>query len=328
LVRADLDREEVDRRVSKIARAGPKRDRWEIGQAESKMPLKHVRTFRVRHYECNAFGHVNNVNYLRYMQEAAFDASAAAGYDMARYEEMGCHWLVRETDVEYLQPLRYGDSVEIKTWVADFRRVRSRRAYELRNAGTGELAAKGMTDWVYLDTETLRPVPIPEEMMAAFFPDGPPASVPPRSRFPSPGPTPREVFRQRRRVEWRDLDPAQHVNNAVYVSYIEDCGLKACAAYGWPQGRMQAESFSIVARRHQIEYQQPAVLDDEVEVVTWASDMKHATALRHFVITRVGDSAPVARARTLSVWIDMDSGRPIRIPQAFRADFAPNIYGA
>ena len=96
------------------------------------MPLTHVRTFRVRHYECDAYGHVNYANYLRYMQEAAFDASAAAGYDLDRYEAMGRHWLVRETDIEYLRPLRYGDTVQVKTWVADFRRIRSRRAYEFR----------------------------------------------------------------------------------------------------------------------------------------------------------------------------------------------------
>ena len=50
------------------------------------MPMTHVRTLRVRHYECDPYGHVNQANYLRYMQEAAFGASAAAGYDLARYE--------------------------------------------------------------------------------------------------------------------------------------------------------------------------------------------------------------------------------------------------
>jgi len=69
------------------------------------MPLTHVRTFRVRHYECDAYGYVKDANYLNYMQEAAFDASATAGYDLARYQAMGRYWLVRETDVEYLHPL-------------------------------------------------------------------------------------------------------------------------------------------------------------------------------------------------------------------------------
>ena len=60
------------------------------------MPLTHTRTFRVRYYECDAHGHLNNANYLRYMQETAFDASEAAGYDLARYEAMERLWLVRE----------------------------------------------------------------------------------------------------------------------------------------------------------------------------------------------------------------------------------------
>ena len=65
------------------------------------MPLVHTRNFRVRHYECDAYGHLNNANYLRYMQEAAFDASAAAGYGMLRYE----------ADRAPVAGARYGDRV-------------------------------------------------------------------------------------------------------------------------------------------------------------------------------------------------------------------------
>lgn len=291
------------------------------------MSLTHVRTFHVRLYECDAYGHVNNANYLRFMQESAIDASAAAGYDRARYAEMDRLWLVRETDIEYLQPLRYGDSVQIKTWVADFRRVRSRRAYEFRHTGSGALVARALTDWIFLDSATGRPTAIPREMMHAFFPEGPPQSAPPRTRFPSPPPPPPGVYRMRRRVEWRDLDETQHVNNAAYLAYLEDCGLQVCAAHGWPLARMQEEGFAIVARRHRIEYRQPALFDDELELTTWAYDMKHTSALRHFAIARVGDDAPVAQARTRWVWVNLETGRPIRIPEPFLADFAPNIAG-
>jgi acyl-CoA thioester hydrolase len=289
------------------------------------MPLTHVWTFRVRHYECDAYGHVNHTSYLRYMQEAAFEASAAAGYGMARYAAMGRHWLVRETDIEYLHPLHYGDRAQVKTWVIDFRRVRSRRAYEIRLAGSGELAAKARTDWAYLDSASGRPIPIPPEMTAAFFPEGPPEPPPPRPRFPKAPPPPPGVFRLRRRVEWRDIDPAQHVNNAVYLAYMEDCAVQVAAAHNWPLARMWAEGFAVVARRHQIEYRQPAVLDDELELATWVSNVKRATAIRHFTITRVSDGALLARARTLWVWVDVKTERPIRIPTAFLTDFAPNI---
>ncbi len=108
------------------------------------MPLVHKRTFRVRNYECDGYGHVNNANYVRYMQEAALDASAAVGYDEARYNELGHIWLIRETNIEYLRPLRFGDSVEVTTWVGDFRRVRSRRFYELRSTATGDHGGAGI----------------------------------------------------------------------------------------------------------------------------------------------------------------------------------------
>jgi acyl-CoA thioester hydrolase len=293
------------------------------------MPLTHTRTFRVRYYECDAYGHVNNANYLRYMQEAAFDASAAAGYDLARYAAMGHHWLIRETDIEYIQPLRYGDTVHVKTWVADFQRVRSRRAYEFRRDGADELVARASTDWVYLDDASGRPAPIPLEMMAAFYPEGLPAeATAPRERLaPTPLPPP-GVFRMRRRVEWRDIDTVGHVNNAVYLAYIEDCGVQVAVAYGWPIARMGAAGFALVARRHQIEYKQPAVLDDELEVATWISEVRHTSAIRHYTVTRLSDGALLARVRTFWVWIDLQTGRPIRIPDAFMADFAANIAGA
>jgi len=284
------------------------------------MPMIHVRTLRVRHYECDPYGHVNHANYLRYMQEAAFDASAAAGYDLARYEAIDRYWLVRETEIEYLRPLRYGETVQIETWVADFRRVRSRRAYEFRHGGSNELVARASTDWVFLQLSTGRPITIPSEMKTAFFPEGPPQSAPQRQRFPSVPPAPPGAFRQKRRVEWRDLDAAGHANNAVYLSYIEDCGLQAVAARGWPMARMEAKGLAVVARSHHIEYQQPAMLDDELEVTTWLSGAGDSTAIRHTTITRPSDGAPISRARTLHVWLDLNSGKPTTIPSTFLAE--------
>jgi acyl-CoA thioester hydrolase len=288
------------------------------------MPSTHVRSFRIRHYECDAYGHVNHANYVRYMQEAAFDASAAVGYDFARYHAMDRLWLVRETEIDYLRPLRYGDSVEIKTWVLDFRRIRSRRGYEFRHAASGELVARASTDWVFLERSTGRPTTIPHDMMAAFFPEGLPSPAPPRERFPAMMPPP-GAFRHQRRVEWRDLDPAGHANNAVYLSYLEDCGLQAVAAHGWPVVRMEAEGFAIIARRHRVEYQQPALLDDKLEVITWLASPKEAAIVRYTLVTRLADGAPVARAHTNHLCVSLETGKPMAIPSAFLTDLAPTI---
>jgi acyl-CoA thioester hydrolase len=289
------------------------------------MPAVHERTFRVRHYECDAYGHVNHANYLRYMQEAAMDASAAVGYDVARYDAMQRHWLIRETDINYLRPLVYGDSVIVKTWVADFRRVRSRRAYALRHATTGEPVAEAHTDWVYLDTATLRPITIPLEMIAAFYPEGLPDARPHRAPFPAAPPPPPGMFTLRQQVEWRDLDQAQHVNNAAYMAYIENCGIGVAAAHGWTMTRMMEAGFGLVARRYRIEYQQPAVFGDELEIATWLSPPRRSSVVRHYTVSRLMDGQLLARAHVTWVWVDLATGHPIRIPDGFMADFTTNI---
>lgn len=289
------------------------------------MPLVHERTFRVRHSECDLYGHVNNTHYLRYMQETAIDASAAGGYAAARYAALGCHWLVRQTDVEYHSPLRYGDSVTVRTWLVDFRRVRSCRAYALRRVGDGQLVAQGATDWVYVDSRTGQPATIPAEMIAAFFPEGAPPPAPPRPRQPAPPPPPPGVFTQRRTVRFSDIDAAGHVNNAQYLSFVGDCGFAVAAAYGWPAARMQAAGFGILVRQFHIEHRQPALMDDELEIATWVYQPRRASAMRAYNIRRVSDGALVVEVQGHYVWVSLETGQPQRIPPDFMADFEPNV---
>ncbi len=287
------------------------------------MPATHIETFRVRHYECDALGHLNNANYARYMQEAAFEASAAVGYSKVRYEALGHLWLARETEIEYLMPLHYGDTVQIKTWVGDFRRVRSRRFYEFHR--DDQLIARASTDWVYLEDSSGRPTAVPPEMIAAFVPEGLTEKAPPRPAFRTPPPPPPRVFSHRRRVEWRDLDTAGHVNNAVYLNYIEDCAMQLVNDFGWPRSRSLAAGWGAVTREQRLEYQTPALLDDELEIATWVTPHGRTTADRYTRITRPADGAPIAQAWTRWVWIDLASQRPIRIPADFWHDFRENI---
>lgn len=289
------------------------------------MEVFHERTFRVRHYECDAYGHVNHANYVRYMQEAAFDASAAVGYDVARYEELGLYWLIRQTEVTYLRPLIFGDSVIVKTWVENFRRVRSRRAYELRSAHNNEIVAQAYTDWVLLDTANERLATIPDEMIQAFLPSAFAENSSGNGRIPKAPPPPANPYKMRQVVAWRDLDPAQHVNNATYLSYLEDAGTRVIAYYGWPLNRLAENEVGIVARKLQIEYKTQAVLDDELEITTYLADVKRATAVRHYIIRRVSDNALIAQANMLNVCVDMRSGLPRKFPAYFLDALQDNI---
>ena len=212
-----------------------------------------------------------------------------------------------------------------QTWVLDFRRIRNRRAYEMRLVSTGEVVAHALTHWVFLDSQTLRPLKVPDEIMAAYLPDGPAADLPPREPIPVAPPPPPGVFKMRRRVEWRDIDMIQHVNNANFMAYFEDCGVQVAKSRGWSMARMMEAGFGLVARRYRIAYKQSAWLDDELEVATWVSDVKRATAVRHYTITRTNDDTLLARAHVLWIWLNLETGRPMRVPADFLADFADNI---
>jgi acyl-CoA thioester hydrolase len=289
------------------------------------MPLFYERTFRVRYSECDVLGHVNNTNYLRYMQETAFDASAAAGYGMDIYSKINRVWLARQTEIEYLRPLCYGDSVIVRTWVADFRRVTSRREYEMRLSTTGEPVARGYTEWAFVDSKTARPAAIPPEAVSAFFPEGRAPDAPPRERIPAPPPPPAGAYTMRRQVAWHEIDTARFVNNPIYLTYAEDCGFNAIAACHWPVARMLDTGGAIVAHKNQVEYLAPAMLGDELEVVTWLSDVRRASAMRHYTISRAGDGTLLARVHTYSAWLNRVTGRAAPFPAEMLDDFAPQI---
>ena len=279
------------------------------------MPAIHHQPFQVRFYECDAYGQMQPINYLRRMQEAAFGASAAVGYDFARYDQLGYLWLVRETEIEYLSPLAYGDQVEIKTWVHDFRRFRSRRMYEFWDLNRGKLAAQASTDWVYVNAQNLRPAAIPEAMQLAFFPEGSPTERGARDRTSVPPEPPATAFRLHQSVAWGDIDMMWHVNNAVYLSYLQNAEIGLLAACGWPIERMQAEDARLVNRQQRLEYRLPATLNNELEITTWVSGLHPKEVQTHFQISRAGDQQVLVQAQARCQWADPQTGESIPIPR-------------
>jgi acyl-CoA thioester hydrolase len=127
----------------------------------------HVYEVEVSGAAIDGNGHANNVEYLRWMQEAAWSHSDAAGCTDAT-RSAGATWMVRSHHVEYLRPAFAGDVVEVRTWVADFRRAFSLRKYELVRRGDGTVLARGETNWAFVDAATGRPRSIPESIRALF----------------------------------------------------------------------------------------------------------------------------------------------------------------
>ena len=131
------------------------------------MPQVHEYEIEVDASVIDGNGHVNNVEYVRWMQEAAVRHADERGLTAAT-RDSGATWVVRSHRVEYLRPAVAGDRVRVTTWVADFRRAFSLRRYRFVRVSDGELLAKGETDWVFVDVSRGRPRSVPAELMGLF----------------------------------------------------------------------------------------------------------------------------------------------------------------
>jgi len=112
-------------------------------------------------------GHVNNVMYVQWMQDAAVRHYEAMGGRQITID-IGATWVVRSHTVEYLRPAFAGERIKVLTWVANMRRVRSLRRYRFIRVVDEQLLVRGETDWVFVDARDGSPRAIPPEVSSLF----------------------------------------------------------------------------------------------------------------------------------------------------------------
>ena len=123
---------------------------------------------RVRTYETDALGHVNNAVYLHYPEQAATEHSEALGWDATRYAEIGRQFVIRQHEIVYLGSAAAGDRLTVTTWSEEMSGARAWRSYIIQNQETGQRLVAVRTLWVWLDTKTGRPRPLPRDLVATF----------------------------------------------------------------------------------------------------------------------------------------------------------------
>ena len=102
-------------------------------------------------------------------------------------------------------------------------------------------------------------------------------------------------------------------------------GIQAAAQFGFSMHDYLVQGLGTVSRRTRIEYKQPAILGDTLEITTYLSDPRPVRATRHFIFRRQSDQALIAQGYVLWVFIDLKTGRPTRLPEELMEEFAPHI---
>lgn len=117
-------------------------------------------TLVVQKKDIDDLNHVNNLNYLQWVQTAAqkhWNILSSKQLD-AKYV-----WVVLRHEIDYISSAKLNDEITVNTWIGESYGVRSERFVEIKR--NDKLIAKAKTIWCLLDRETMKPARIPSEIL-------------------------------------------------------------------------------------------------------------------------------------------------------------------
>jgi acyl-CoA thioester hydrolase len=116
-----------------------------------------------------------------------------------------------------------------------------------------------------------------------------------------------------------DIDEQNHVNNTVYLRWVQDVATAHWQAVASSEAQ---KTIGWVVLRHEIDYKIPAALGDKIVLRTWVGKATRLTFERFTEIRRNNDEQLLSKARTLWCPINAQTGRPMRVPAEVRAQFS------
>jgi acyl-CoA thioester hydrolase len=115
--------------------------------------------------DIDELGHVNNIIYLKWIQEIA----TAHWRAVASPEHLAAYvWVVTRHEIDYLRPTLLGETLTLTTWVGEPKGARFDRHVEICGSN-GEVRARAVTSWALLEAATGRLVRVRPEIAAPFI---------------------------------------------------------------------------------------------------------------------------------------------------------------
>lgn len=187
---------------------------------------EHGSTSRVRWHRCDAYGHLHNSKRLRFMESTSREAWGVLVPEMeANARDLKTAYL------ESLQPLRYGEEFQLRTWLLGSNGSSPCRAFEFRRGGSDRAAVRARTVSAPISRGTSARSEIPPELAKPpLSPHGEWETMEVR-QTPS-RPQHAGAFVKERRAAWRDVGPDKLMHKASYLDDLLECVLEASADVG------------------------------------------------------------------------------------------------
>ncbi len=265
----------------------------------------HHLSFQVRSYEVGRLGIVSSGTLLRYLEYLATEGSAAAGYPRRWYDEHDTAWVVRQMAFEQERPIELGELLALETWPSQFARIQAFREYVVSSAGTGQMLARAHAHWVYVNRQRGLPTRLPVDFTEHAIPD-------PQEVTLSPAPPTQEVagesfqFRMGLRARRSEADTMGHVNNAVYMDWLEEAIYEAVEALpsSFCEGStMFATRQRCFVKQAKLDYMKPCLPGEMVEIETACVGTYEGGLAWQQTITRPATKEMLLRAESLWSWL-------------------------
>lgn len=263
-------------------------------------------------------GHVNNVIYVDYLQEARVDMlrvhAAREGTD-----QLAEALVVVHHEVHYRAPLTYRfQPVSIECWVTDIRAASFTMAYEVFHEEPGHpdgrrvylRATTVLTPFIFESERPRRLSDGERSALATYVEESPPWADPLRLRGDSRRD---DVGHYPVHVRFSDVDVYGHVNNVKYFEYFQEARIQLMVA----SGRELGQGYHLVVAQTDVDYRRPILFRAEpYDCSTWVSHIGSTSVVFESVVR---DGADVlARAKVVGVCIDSATGRPAPVPEELR----------
>ena len=122
---------------------------------------------RVRTYECDSYGHVNNAVYLNYLEFARMETLEQKGFTLDKLKELGFMVFIRRIEIDYKYPANMGDNLIIRTYVHDHRKSSGTFAQDIFRKSDEKPIASAKVTWVFTNLKG-RAIRIPSVIQEAF----------------------------------------------------------------------------------------------------------------------------------------------------------------